>query len=213
MRDSACFLELLGLGPRRPAGHAARLTPCCSAPTAEAGSRRRSTAPSRSTPTPSSSSSRARAPGASPTTTRPTWPRSASAAQEAGIGAVLVHSLYLVNLATPERRLLRARASRRCAGRWTASCAIEADGVVLHVGSHQGAGLRGGHGARRAGARAGARAQLRHDLAADGEHRRRRRDDRPLDRRAGGDLRAARPPSRGSASVSTRATSTRPGRT
>ena len=48
--------------------------------------------------------------------------------------------------------------------------------------------------AGRAGARAGARARIRRDVAADGELRRRRRHDRPLDRGARDDPRAARRP-------------------
>ena len=59
---------------------------------------------------------------------------------EAGLGAVLVHSLYLVNLASPkddfyEKSVTTMRSTVE------AACAIEADGVVLHVGSHQGVGF------------------------------------------------------------------------
>jgi deoxyribonuclease-4 len=59
---------------------------------------------------------------------------------ETGLGAVLVHSLYLVNLASPkddfyEKSVTTMRSTME------AACAIEADGVVLHVGSHQGAGF------------------------------------------------------------------------
>ncbi len=53
---------------------------------------------------------------------------------------------------------------------------------------------RGRAGARRPGARAGARAVHRRHVAADGELRRRRRHDRPLDRGARDDPRAARRP-------------------
>jgi deoxyribonuclease-4 len=62
---------------------------------------------------------------------------------EAGLGAVLVHSLYLVNLATTNDDFYEKSVStmRRT---MQASCAIEADGVVLHVGSHQGAGFEAG---------------------------------------------------------------------
>ena len=55
--------------------------------------------------------------------------------------------------------------------------------------------LRARPRARPAGDGAGARADDRRDLAPDGELGRRRRHDRPLDRRARDDLRAARPPS------------------
>jgi deoxyribonuclease-4 len=62
---------------------------------------------------------------------------------EAGLGAVLVHSLYLVNLATPNDDFYEksVETMRRT---MEASSAIEADGVVLHVGSHQGAGFETG---------------------------------------------------------------------
>jgi deoxyribonuclease-4 len=62
---------------------------------------------------------------------------------EAGIGAVLVHALYLCNLATPDetvygKSLETMRSTVRAAG------AIEADGVVFHVGSHVGTGFDAG---------------------------------------------------------------------
>jgi len=62
---------------------------------------------------------------------------------EAGLGGVLVHCLYLVNLATPnddfyEKSVYTMRRTME------ASSAIDADGVVLHVGSHQGAGFEAG---------------------------------------------------------------------
>jgi deoxyribonuclease-4 len=62
---------------------------------------------------------------------------------EAGLGGVLVHSLYLVNLASPNEEFYgkSVETMRRTV---EASCAIRADGVVLHVGSHQGAGLEAG---------------------------------------------------------------------
>lgn len=60
--------------------------------------------------------------------------------QEAGLGAVLVHALYLVNLAAdnPDFYDKSTETLRRTAE--TAS-AIGADGVVFHVGSHLGAGF------------------------------------------------------------------------
>ena len=59
---------------------------------------------------------------------------------KSGLGAVLVHSLYLVNLATPNDEFYgkSVETMRRTV---ETSCAIKADGVVLHVGSHQGAGF------------------------------------------------------------------------
>lgn len=61
----------------------------------------------------------------------------------AALGAVLVHSLYLVNLASPNVDFYEksVHTMRRTV---ETSCAIKADGVVLHVGSHQGAGLEAG---------------------------------------------------------------------
>jgi deoxyribonuclease-4 len=58
----------------------------------------------------------------------------------AGLGAVLVHSLYLVNLATPNDDFYEKSVETMRRTMETSS-AIEADGVVLHVGSHQGAGF------------------------------------------------------------------------
>jgi deoxyribonuclease IV len=58
---------------------------------------------------------------------------------ETGMGAVVCHALYLVNLAAPnevyEKSVTTMRRTMEIA------CAIEADGVVFHVGSHLGSGL------------------------------------------------------------------------
>jgi deoxyribonuclease-4 len=62
--------------------------------------------------------------------------------EEAGLGAVLVHSLYLVNLATSNDDFY-GKSVETMQRTMETSCAIEADGVVLHVGSHLGAGLDG----------------------------------------------------------------------
>jgi deoxyribonuclease-4 len=59
---------------------------------------------------------------------------------EEKIGAVLVHALYLLNLATPRKDFYEKSVSTLCSTVEAAS-AIVADGVVLHVGSHQGAGF------------------------------------------------------------------------
>jgi deoxyribonuclease-4 len=59
---------------------------------------------------------------------------------ETGMGSVLVHALYLVNLASPNDELYEKSAATVRSTVDTA-CAIEADAVVFHVGSHQGAGL------------------------------------------------------------------------
>ena len=58
----------------------------------------------------------------------------------AGLGAVLVHSLYLVNLATSNDDFY-SKSVDTMKRTMEASSAIGAEGVVLHVGSHQGAGF------------------------------------------------------------------------
>jgi deoxyribonuclease IV len=62
---------------------------------------------------------------------------------EAGLGAVLIHALYLVNLASPNDEFYDKSVSTM-RSTVEAGCAIEADGVVFHVGSHQGAGFDAG---------------------------------------------------------------------
>jgi deoxyribonuclease-4 len=62
---------------------------------------------------------------------------------EAGIGGVVCHALYLCNLAAPddviyEKSVLTMRTTV------DAACAIRADGVIFHVGSHLGAGFEAG---------------------------------------------------------------------
>jgi deoxyribonuclease-4 len=62
---------------------------------------------------------------------------------ETGIQAVLIHALYLCNLGTPDETIYeKSRATMRSTV--DAACAIEADGVVFHVGSHLGAGFEAG---------------------------------------------------------------------
>jgi deoxyribonuclease-4 len=62
---------------------------------------------------------------------------------ETGIGAVLCHALYLCNLAAPDDTVYEKSVATLAATVDTA-CAIEAEGVVFHVGSHLGAGLEAG---------------------------------------------------------------------
>ena len=62
--------------------------------------------------------------------------------QELGIGGVLVHSLYLVNLASPNDEFYEKSVTTMRSTVDTA-CELEAD-VVFHVGSHQGAGFEAG---------------------------------------------------------------------
>jgi deoxyribonuclease-4 len=67
--------------------------------------------------------------------------------QRAGLklqpGAVLVHSLYLVNLATPDEAMYGKSVETMCRT-MDAACALGADGVVVHVGSHLGTGFDAG---------------------------------------------------------------------
>jgi deoxyribonuclease IV len=59
--------------------------------------------------------------------------------EEAGIPA-LVHALYLVNLAAPDDAIY-SKSVDTMRSTVDAACAIEADGVIFHVGSHLGAGF------------------------------------------------------------------------
>jgi deoxyribonuclease-4 len=61
---------------------------------------------------------------------------------DAGLGA-LVHALYLVNLATPDDAMYEKSVDTMRAT-VDAACALEADAVVFHVGSHLGAGFDAG---------------------------------------------------------------------
>jgi deoxyribonuclease IV len=63
--------------------------------------------------------------------------------EELGLGAVLVHALYLLNLASPKEDFYEKSTTTLCKT-VDAACAIEADAVVFHVGSHQGAGFEVG---------------------------------------------------------------------
>jgi deoxyribonuclease-4 len=62
---------------------------------------------------------------------------------ESGMGAVLVHALYLCNLATADETI-HGKSVATMSSTVDAACAIGADGVVFHVGSHLGAGLEAG---------------------------------------------------------------------
>jgi deoxyribonuclease IV len=63
--------------------------------------------------------------------------------EELGIGGVLVHALYLVNLASPKDDFYEKSVSTM-RSTMDAASAIGADAVVFHVGSHQGAGFEAG---------------------------------------------------------------------
>lgn len=62
--------------------------------------------------------------------------------EEAGIPA-LVHALYLVNLAAPDDAIY-SKSVDTMRSTVDAACAIEADAVVFHLGSHLGAGFETG---------------------------------------------------------------------
>jgi deoxyribonuclease-4 len=59
---------------------------------------------------------------------------------EHGIGGVVCHALYLVNLASPDDDIY-AKSVEAMRNTMDAACAIEADAVIFHVGSHLGSGL------------------------------------------------------------------------
>ncbi len=85
----------------------------------------------------------------SPRTWRPTnhdpasFERFKERRAEAGIGGVVCHALYLVNLASPDDDLY-AKSVEALKNTVDVGCAIEADAVVFHIGSHQGAGFEAG---------------------------------------------------------------------
>jgi len=85
----------------------------------------------------------------SPRTWRPTnhdpanFERFKQRREEVGVKAVVCHALYLINLATPDDAVFeKSRAS--LVNTVDVACAIEAEGVVFHVGSHLGAGFEAG---------------------------------------------------------------------
>jgi deoxyribonuclease-4 len=63
--------------------------------------------------------------------------------EAAGIGSVLVHALYLINLATPDEAMY-GKSVDTMRSTMRAACEIGADGVVFHVGSHLGSGFEAG---------------------------------------------------------------------
>jgi deoxyribonuclease-4 len=85
----------------------------------------------------------------SPRTWRPTnhdpatFERFKERRAEAGIDGVLCHALYLINLASPNDDVYK-KSVAALQNTVDVGCAIEADAVVFHVGSHQGAGFEAG---------------------------------------------------------------------
>jgi deoxyribonuclease-4 len=85
----------------------------------------------------------------SPRTWRPTnhdpasFDRFRERREEAGIEGVFCHALYLCNLAAPKDDVYnKSVAAMR--NTMAVACAIGADGVIFHVGSHLGAGMEKG---------------------------------------------------------------------
>ena len=131
---------------------------------------------------------------------------------EAGIGNVLVHALYLCNLATPDETMY-GKSIETMRSTMDAACAIEADGVVFHVGSHLGAGFEAGlERCVPALAQVLDRCSER-DLAPARELRRRGRHDRAARSTSSRRSSTRSTAIRGSASASTRAISTSPAST
>ena len=62
---------------------------------------------------------------------------------ELGIGAVTVHALYLLNLASPKKDFYE-KSVATLRSTVDAACAISAEAVVFHVGSHLGTGFDAG---------------------------------------------------------------------
>ena len=85
----------------------------------------------------------------SPRTWRPTnhdpanFERFKQRRTEANIRGVVCHAVYLVNLAAPDDQVYE-KSVATLENTVDVACAIEADGVVFHVGSHLGAGLETG---------------------------------------------------------------------
>ena len=61
--------------------------------------------------------------------------------REAKVDAVLCHALYLVNLASRDRQI-RKKSLAALVSTMEVARVIDADAVVLHVGSHQGSGFK-----------------------------------------------------------------------
>jgi deoxyribonuclease-4 len=85
----------------------------------------------------------------SPRTWRPTnhppenFERFKERRAEVGIDGVLCHAVYLINLANPKDDFYE-KSVEALANTIDVGCAIEADGVVFHIGSHLGAGFEAG---------------------------------------------------------------------
>ena len=176
-------------------GHAVIVVPCSPAPTSPplGGSTPPSSARSSVAPRPFRSSRRARALGGRRTTHPRTSSASSEARAEAGIGAVVCHAA-LPHQPRDSGREIRKKSRAALLQTVEVACAIEADGVVLHVGSHLGAGLRRRPRAGGPRARDSAGHVQRRHVDPARELGRRGRHDRPLGGRARRSLRPPRPP-------------------
>jgi deoxyribonuclease IV len=63
--------------------------------------------------------------------------------KEAGVESVLCHAVYLINLASAKKDVY-SKSVDALLDTIDVACAVEADGVVFHIGSHLGAGLESG---------------------------------------------------------------------
>jgi deoxyribonuclease-4 len=63
--------------------------------------------------------------------------------KEAGVESVLCHAVYLINLAAAKKDVY-TKSVDALLNTIDVACAVEADGVVFHIGSHLGAGLESG---------------------------------------------------------------------
>jgi len=85
----------------------------------------------------------------SPRTWRPTnhdpanFERFKERRAEAGIKGVVCHALYLINLASAKKDFYE-KSVAALQNTVDVACGIEAEGVIFHVGSHQGAGFEAG---------------------------------------------------------------------
>ena len=83
----------------------------------------------------------------SPRTWRPTnhapanFERFKERRREVGVQGVVCHALYLINLATPDETIYE-KSVTTLMNTVDVACAVDADGVVFHVGSHLGAGFK-----------------------------------------------------------------------
>jgi deoxyribonuclease-4 len=63
--------------------------------------------------------------------------------REVGVQGVVCHALYLINLATPDETIYE-KSVTTLMNTVDVACAVDADGIVFHVGSHLGAGFERG---------------------------------------------------------------------